>query len=84
MQLSFIPAMSRRGATLAQVEGLRVASRRRRNGLGNAMFTWAIEYARHRGCALVQLTTNKRRTATLRFYQQLGFVASSEGLKLYL
>ena len=52
--------------------------------MGSAMLRWAIEEARHRGCALVQLTTDKRRTDAHRFYERLGFVASHEGLKMPL
>lgn len=48
------------------------------------MFEWAIGEARGRGCRLVQLTTNKARPDALRFYENLGFVASHEGLKLDL
>lgn len=45
---------------------------------------WAVAEARRRGCALVQLTTDKSRTSAHRFYQRLGFVASHEGMKLAL
>ena len=48
------------------------------------MIGWAIEKARRSGCALVQLTTDKRRPAAHRFYAGLGFVASHDGLKLPL
>jgi GNAT superfamily N-acetyltransferase len=48
------------------------------------MLTWAIDEARQRGCALVQLTTDKSRTGAHRFYERLGFVASHEGMKLIL
>ena len=40
--------------------------------------------ARRRGCVLVQLTTDKSRLDAHRFYRQLGFVASHEGMKLRL
>ena len=40
--------------------------------------------ARRRGCGLVQLTTDKSRPDAHRFYHQLGFVASHEGMKLRL
>ncbi len=53
-------------------------------GLGAAFFAWAIEEARRRGCALVQLSTDKSRGDALRFYERLGFEASHEGLKLVL
>jgi GNAT superfamily N-acetyltransferase len=46
--------------------------------------TWAIDEARRRGCALVQLTSDKSRHAAHRFYTRLGFVASHEGMKLSL
>ena len=84
MQLSFLPGLSRRGALRAQIEAVRVRHDYRSLGLGAALFEWAIEEARRRGCALVQLTTDKSRIDALRFYERLGFVASHEGLKLSL
>jgi GNAT superfamily N-acetyltransferase len=84
LQLSFIPGLARRGALRAQIEAVRVRASYRRRGLGAAMFGWAIEEARRRGCALVQLTTDKSRPDAHRFYAQLGFVASHEGMKLRL
>ncbi|HEX4258797.1 MAG TPA: GNAT family N-acetyltransferase [Streptosporangiaceae bacterium] len=84
LQLSFIPGLSRRGALRAQIESVRVAPTMRRRGLGEALFTWSIAEAHRRGCALVQLTTDKTRADAHRFYDRLGFVASHEGLKLDL
>lgn len=84
MQLSFIPGRARRGALRAQIEGVRVTQDHRSSGLGAAMFVWAIDKSRRRGCALAQLTTDKVRADALRFYERLGFVASHEGLKLAL
>ena len=84
MQLSFLPGLARRGALRAQIEAVRVAESMRGSGLGAAMMGWAIEEARRRGCALVQLTSDKSRTDAHRFYQRLGFVASHEGMKLAL
>jgi GNAT superfamily N-acetyltransferase len=48
------------------------------------MFAWAIAECRARGCGLVQLTTDKQRSEALGFYENLGFVASHEGMKLAL
>jgi GNAT superfamily N-acetyltransferase len=48
------------------------------------MMRWAIDEARRRGCAMVQLTTDKRRDDAHRFYRRLGFVATHEGMKLEL
>ena len=84
LQLSFIPGLARRGALRAQIEAVRVRGDYRSQGLGTRMFEWAIGEARHRGCDLVQLTTDKARTDAHRFYDRLGFVASHEGLKLHL
>lgn len=84
MQLSFLPGLARRGALRAQVEAVRVDQAYRGGGLGQAMLTWAISEARQRGCALIQLTTDKSRTGAHRFYERLGFVASHEGMKLIL
>ncbi len=82
MQLTFIPGMARRGSLRAQIEAVRVADAHRGGGLGGAMVGWAIDEARRRGCSLVQLTSDKRRTGAHRFYGRLGFVASHEGYKL--
>jgi GNAT superfamily N-acetyltransferase len=84
LQLSFIPGLARRGAPRAQAEAVRVAASHRSRGLGAAMFQWAINEARRRGCALVQLTTDKTRSDAHRFYERLGFTASHEGFKLQL
>lgn len=84
MQLSFIPGLSRRGALRAQVEGVRVRADLRSSGLGRALVLWAKREAERRGCALIQLTSDKQRPEAHRFYTGLGFTASHEGFKLQL
>jgi ADP-ribose pyrophosphatase YjhB (NUDIX family)/ribosomal protein S18 acetylase RimI-like enzyme len=84
MQVTFIPGLSRRGATRAQVEAVRVAASRRGQRLGEQMVRWAVDESARRGCALVQLTTDKSRADAHRFYQRLGFTASHEGFKMAL
>ena len=84
LQLTMIPGLSRHGMLRAQIEGVRVSSGQRGQGLGRAMIEWAIDAARGQGCGLVQLTSDKRRPDAVRFYQSLGFTASHEGLKLPL
>ena len=84
MQLTLIPGLARGGATRMQVEAVRVAESVRGHGLGSAMMRWAIEDARARGAALVQLTSDSRREDAHRFYDRLGFAASHVGLKLFL
>ncbi len=84
LQLTLIPGLSRVGALRAQVEAVRVQGDQRGRGIGEAMLRWAVDEARRRGCAIVQLTTDKRRTDAHRFYARLGFDASHEGFKLRL
>lgn len=84
MQLTTIPGLSRHGSTRLLIEGVRVRSDRRGAGVGAEMVGWAIDNARRDGIAAVQLTTDKSRVDALRFYSRLGFVASHEGMKLYL
>ncbi len=84
LQLTFIPGLSQTGGLRLQIESVRVNPSFRGRGIGEQVFHWAIERGRARGCRLVQLTTNKTRGDALRFYQQLGFTASHEGLKLML
>ena len=84
LQISFIPGLSRQGMWRGQIEGVRIASRLRGEGLGRTMLEWAIDQCRARQCQLVQLTSDKSRSDALRFYESLGFVASHEGFKLAL
>jgi GNAT superfamily N-acetyltransferase len=84
LQLTVIPGLARRGALRAQIEAVRVREDLRGRGLGHALFAWAIDEARRRDCALVQLTSDKRRGEAHRFYGRLGFAASHEGFKLRL
>ena len=82
-QLTFIPYLTYKGSSRAQVEGVRIRSDKRGLGLGEKMFLWAIEKARKEGAHLIQLTTDKKRPEAMRFYEKLGFVASHEGMKLH-
>ncbi len=74
-QLTFIPGLTYQGGERAQIEGVRVSHAMRGRGVGKAMMAYAIAQAKARGCVLVQLTTDKRRTEAHEFYRALGFVA---------
>lgn len=80
-QLTFIPGLSRGGAERMTIEAVRVRADLRGAGIGRRMMAYALDRARERGCALAQLTTDKRRVEAHRFYESLGFVASHEGMK---
>jgi ribosomal protein S18 acetylase RimI-like enzyme len=84
LQLSFLPGLSRRGQLRGQIESVRIAAAQRGSGLGRRMIEWAIEECRRRGCGMVQLTSDKSRADAIRFYEQLGFKASHQGMKLDL
>lgn len=84
LQLTFIPYLTYRGGWRALIEGVRISSEARSQGIGGKLFRWAIERARERGCHLVQLTSDKARPDAIRFYEGLGFVSSHEGMKLHL
>ncbi|MBY4631173.1 GNAT family N-acetyltransferase [Rhizobium croatiense] len=81
LQLSFIPGLSRAGMWRGQIESVRIARGFRGSGLGSEFIEWAIAQCVERGCGLVQLTSDKTRADSIRFYGKLGFVASHEGLK---
>ena len=82
--LTFIQYLTYRGGVRAQIEAVRVSSGMRGQGLGKQIFQYAIQRARDKGAHLVQLTTDQQRPDALRFYQQLGFVNSHNGMKLHL
>lgn len=84
LQITYIPGLGQGGRERAHLEAIRVRADRRGAGLGRRLIGAAIERARDRGCGLVQLTSNKRRTDAHRFYGSLGFQASHEGFKLPL
>ncbi|RKH40225.1 GNAT family N-acetyltransferase [Corallococcus sp. AB049A] len=84
LQLTYIPGLGRGGIRRALVEEVRVRSDLRGQRIGEALMNEAMARARARGCALMQLTTDKRRHEAQRFYARLGFVASHEGMKLPL
>ncbi|GAA2620733.1 GNAT family N-acetyltransferase [Actinomadura fulvescens] len=84
MQLTYIPGLTYTGGERAQIEGVRVASEQRGHGVGQAMIGWAIDQARARGCRVVQLTTDRQRPDSIRFYQKIGFRPSHMGMKYHL
>ncbi len=84
LHLTFIPGLARRGAWRADLKAVRIASAHRGAGLGRQLLDWAVAQSRARGCDLVQLSTDRRRTDAHRFYERAGFTASHLGYKLPL
>ncbi len=84
LQLTLIPYLTYRGGTRAQIEAVRIHKDYRGKGIGKLVFKWCIDRAKEKGAHVVQLTTDKKRPEALRFYEDLGFRASHEGMKLHL
>ncbi|MFB7898988.1 N-acetyltransferase family protein [Streptomyces xiamenensis] len=84
LQLSVIHGLSRRGASRALIEAVRVHASQRGGGLGTEMIGWAVAEARRQGCAVVQLTSDATRVDAHRFYERIGFEASHLGFKMTL
>jgi GNAT superfamily N-acetyltransferase len=84
LQLSIVRGLSRRGASRAVIEAVRVHGDVRGEGLGTELIEWAIARSKELGASIVQLTSDNTRTDAHRFYERLGFVNSHVGFKLQL
>lgn len=84
LQLSFIQYLTYRGGIRAQIEAVRIRKDQRGLGIGKTMFEWAINRAKERRAHLLQLTTDKKRPEAIAFYENLGFKATHEGMKMHL
>ncbi len=83
LQLSFLQYLTYQGGIRVQIEAVRIRKDQRGKGLGKQLFQWAIERAKKKKAHVLQLTTDKKRPEALSFYENLGFVASHEGMKLH-
>ena len=84
LQLTIIPGLSQQGSWHAQIEGVRTVGARRGSGIGKKMMAAIMQIARDKGCKSMQLLTNKSRIDAQRFYRNLGFAHSHEGMKVKL
>lgn len=84
LQLTFIQYLTYQGGLRAQIEAVRIRKDQRGLGIGKEMFQWAISQAKERGAHLLQLTTDKKRPEAIKFYEDLGFQQSHEGMKMHL
>lgn len=83
LQLSFIQYLTYRGGIRAQIEAVRIRKDQRGLGIGKSMFGWAINRAKERNAHLIQLTTDKKRPKAIKFYEDLGFKTTHEGMKMH-
>lgn len=84
LQLTYIPYLTHKGSWRCLIEGVRISKNYRRMGVGTHILQWAIKRAKDRSCSIVQLTSDKQRRDAIRFYEELGFIATHEGFKLIL
>ncbi|HEV2608548.1 MAG TPA: GNAT family N-acetyltransferase [Xanthomonadaceae bacterium] len=84
LQLTILSGLSRNGMRRALVEAVRVSASMRGQGIGERLMQVAMDRARERGCGIIQLTSDLRRTDAHRFYARLGFEASHVGMKRML
>lgn len=82
LQLSYIQYLTYRGGIRAQIEAVRIRKDKRGLGIGKTMFEWAIQRAKERNAHVLQLTTDKKRPKAIKFYEDLGFKATHEGMKM--
>ena len=72
------------GADDCWLEDLFVAESARGTGLGRALLAFALERARERGCARVELDVDEGNAAALALYGAAGFVSSKRpGERVY-
>ena len=83
LQLSFLQYLTYQGGVRAQIEAVRIKKGHRGIGLGKSMFQWAIERAKQRNAHVLQLTSDKKRPEAIRFYENLGFESTHEGMKMH-
>ncbi|ASW73030.1 GNAT family acetyltransferase [Chryseobacterium piperi] len=82
LQITYLQYLNHKGSQRALIESVRIHSSQRGKGLGEKMFQLAIERAKEHGVAIIQLTSDKKHTEALKFYEKLGFIASHEGFKM--
>jgi len=82
--LTVMPSLSFKGSRRLNVENVHIDKQFQGQGVGTWMIQKVIAIGQEKGCKIVQLTTNKKRQQAKAFYEKLGFVASHEGMKIYL
>ncbi len=80
-QLTFIPALTNRGAMRCVLEAVQIGSGHRGKGLGGMVLAFAEARALARGASVITLTSNKVRLDAHRFYERHGYSRSHEGFK---
>ena len=83
LQITYIQYLSYCGGMRAQIENVFIRSDQRGLGIGKSVFEWAINRAKEKKVHLLQLTSDKKRPRAIKFYEDLGFKGTHEGMKLH-
>ena len=72
--LTIVPNLTRSARPYGLIENVVTHPEYRRRGIGTQVLQYALNIAWKRGCYKVMLLTGSKNEATLRFYEQAGFV----------
>lgn len=82
--LTIMPSLTLIGSARMQIEAVRVDNQYRGQKIGQWMINAAIEYGQSNHVSLIQLMTDKRRIRAKKFYVDIGFKNTHDGMKLYV
>ncbi|MBY4632560.1 GNAT family N-acetyltransferase [Rhizobium croatiense] len=80
--LIVVPNLTRGGASYALIENVVTHTDHRRHGYAGAVIGHAVEQAWKAGCYKVMLLTGSKNPATLRFYENCGFIQDKTGYQI--
>ena len=80
--LAVVPNLTRAAAPYALIENVVTHADHRKKGYAGAVIGRAVEEAWKAGCYKVMLLTGSKTPATLRFYENCGFVQDKTGYQI--
>lgn len=76
VSIHIMPVLHRAGP-IGRFTAVVVDESARGQGIGTILIKVAESYLRSRGCAMIEVTSNKKRTDAHAFYERLGYTATS-------
>lgn len=80
--LIIVPNLTRNGASYALIENVVTHADHRKQGYAGRVIRHAIAQAWNAGCYKVMLLTGSKNPATLRFYENCGFMQDKTGYQI--
>jgi GNAT superfamily N-acetyltransferase len=71
--LTIIPNLTRGGKSIGLIENVVTHLNHRNKGLGKAIMSAAIEFAKNQSCYKIMLLSDSKRIEAHKFYESLGF-----------